>query len=58
MIDHLDHLIVEIEKQAGHPVPDEAGEKAAHEILRRVKALTASDRLLVLVWLASRVRPR
>ena len=35
--------------EAGHPVPDEAGEKAAHEILRRVKALTASDRLLVLV---------
>ncbi len=35
--------------EAGHPVPDEAGEKAAHEILRRVKMLTANDRLLVLV---------
>ncbi len=35
--------------EAGHPVPDEAGGKAAHEILRRVKALTANDRLLVLV---------
>ena len=35
--------------EAGHPVPDEAGEKAAHEILRRVKALTANDLLLVLV---------
>lgn len=35
--------------EAGHPVPDEAGETAAHEILRRVKALTANDRLLVLV---------
>ena len=38
--------------EAGHPVPDEAGEKAAHEILRRVKALTASDRLLVLANLS------
>ncbi len=35
--------------EAGHPVPDEAGEKAAREILRRVKALTANDLLLVLV---------
>jgi hydroxypyruvate reductase len=35
--------------EAGHPVPDEAGEKAAQEILRRVKALTANDLLLVLV---------
>lgn len=35
--------------EAGHPVPDESGEKAAHEILRRVKALTANDLLLVLV---------
>ena len=35
--------------EAGHPVPDEAGVKAAHEILRRVKALTADDLLLVLV---------
>ncbi len=35
--------------EAGHPVPDEAGEKAAQEILRRVKALTPNDRLLVLV---------
>ena len=35
--------------EAGHPVPDEAGEKAAHEILRRVKALTREDLLLVLL---------
>ena len=35
--------------EAGHPVPDESGEKAAQEILRRVKALTANDLLLVLV---------
>ena len=35
--------------EAGHPVPDESGEKAAQEILRRVKTLTAQDLLLVLV---------
>jgi glycerate 2-kinase len=35
--------------EAGHPVPDEAGEKAAHEILRRTKALTRDDLLLVLL---------
>ena len=35
--------------EAGHPVPDEAGEKAAQEILRRVKALTRDDLLLVLL---------
>ena len=35
--------------EAGHPVPDEAGEQAAHEILRRVKTLTRDDLLLVLV---------
>ena len=35
--------------EAGHPVPDESGEKAAQEILRRVQALTADDLLLVLV---------
>jgi glycerate 2-kinase len=35
--------------EAGHPVPDESGEKAAQEILRRVKSLTADDLLLVLV---------
>lgn len=35
--------------EAGHPVPDESGEKAAQEILRRVKTLTANDLLLVLV---------
>jgi hydroxypyruvate reductase len=35
--------------EAGHPVPDESGETAAHEILRRVKALTPDDLLLVLV---------
>lgn len=35
--------------EAGHPVPDEAGERAAQEIAKRVKALTSNDRLLVLV---------
>jgi hydroxypyruvate reductase len=35
--------------EAGHPVPDETGETAAREILRRVKALTPNDRLLVLI---------
>ena len=35
--------------EAGHPVPDESGEKAAREILRRVKALTPNDLLLMLV---------
>jgi glycerate 2-kinase len=35
--------------EAGHPVPDEAGEHAAREILRRAKALTRDDLLLVLV---------
>src|SRR5688572_22054041 len=35
--------------EAGHPVPDEAGEKAAHEILRRTKTLTRDDLLLVLL---------
>ena len=29
--------------EAGHPVPDEAGEAAAREILQRVKDLTADD---------------
>jgi glycerate 2-kinase len=35
--------------EAGHPVPDESGEKAAQEILRLVKGLTPEDRLLALV---------
>lgn len=35
--------------EAGHPVPDEAGEKAAQEILRRVRSLTREDLLLVLL---------
>ncbi len=35
--------------EAGHPVPDEAGEAAAAEILARVETLTPQDRLLVLV---------
>ena len=35
--------------EAGHPVPDESGEQAAQEILRRVKGLSADDLLLVLV---------
>ncbi len=35
--------------EAGHPVPDESGEQAAQEILRRVKTLTPDDLLLALV---------
>lgn len=35
--------------EAGHPVPDEAGEKAAEEILKRAKSLARDDLLLVLV---------
>ena len=35
--------------EAGHPVPDEAGETAAHEILSLVASLSADDLLLVLV---------
>ena len=35
--------------EAGHPVPDAAGEQAAAEILDQVQALTADDLLLVLV---------
>ena len=35
--------------EAGHPIPDESGEKAALEIFRRTKALTPNDLLLVLV---------
>jgi hydroxypyruvate reductase len=35
--------------EAGHPVPDESGENATQEILRRVKALTPNDLLLVLL---------
>src|SRR3990172_7919640 len=35
--------------EAAHPVPDESGEQAAQEILRRAKALTHDDLLLVLV---------
>lgn len=35
--------------EAGHPVPDAAGEQAAAEILRKVKTLTPQDLLLVLV---------
>ena len=35
--------------EAGHPVPDEAGERAAHEILRRVRALAPDDLLLALI---------
>lgn len=35
--------------EAGHPVPDEAGEAAAREILQRAQALGADDLLLVLV---------
>jgi len=35
--------------EAGHPVPDESGERAASEILRRAKGLAPADLLLVLV---------
>ena len=35
--------------EAGHPVPDTAGEQTAVEILKKVKALTPQDLLLVLV---------
>ncbi len=35
--------------EAGHPVPDERGEAAAHEILARASALGPDDLLLVLV---------
>ncbi len=35
--------------EAGHPVPDESGEKAAQEILRRARTLSANDLLLALV---------
>ena len=35
--------------EAGHPVPDESGEKAAQEILRRAKSLGANDLLLALL---------
>jgi hydroxypyruvate reductase len=35
--------------EAGHPVPDEAGEAAAREILQRTKELTEDDLLLALL---------
>src|SRR3989449_3745806 len=35
--------------EAGHPVPDAAGEAAAREILQRVKALGKDDLLLALL---------
>lgn len=35
--------------EAGHPVPDAAGEQAATETLKKVKALTPQDLLLVLI---------
>ena len=35
--------------EAAHPVPDDAGEQAAHEIVKRVKTLTRDDLLLVLI---------
>jgi len=35
--------------EAGHPVPDEAGERAAREILDKVKALGPDDLLLALL---------
>jgi hydroxypyruvate reductase len=35
--------------EAGHPIPDEAGESGAREILRRVKTLGPNDLLLALI---------
>lgn len=35
--------------EAGHPVPDQAGEQAASEILEQVRSLTPDDQLIVLV---------
>jgi hydroxypyruvate reductase len=35
--------------EASHPVPDEAGPKAAHKILEKVSGLTADDLVLVLM---------
>ena len=35
--------------EAGHPVPDEAGEAAAHELLQKVRELKEEDLLLALV---------
>lgn len=35
--------------EAGHPVPDEAGESGAREILRRVRALESDDLMLALI---------
>ena len=35
--------------EAGHPVPDEAGERAASEILRRTRELSPDDLLLALL---------
>ena len=35
--------------EAGHPVPDDAGERAAREIMARVKSLGPDDLLIVLV---------
>ena len=35
--------------EAGHPVPDAAGQQAAQEILKCAKALTANDLLLALI---------
>jgi glycerate 2-kinase len=35
--------------EAGHPVPDEAGENAAGEVLQKAKQLTEEDLLLVLI---------
>jgi glycerate 2-kinase len=35
--------------EAGHPVPDEAGEKAAKEILHKTQELTPDDLLLALI---------
>ncbi|MDH3288346.1 MAG: glycerate kinase [Betaproteobacteria bacterium] len=35
--------------EAAHPVPDENGERATHEILKQVRSLTPNDLLLVLL---------
>ncbi len=44
---------LELEKikvvEAGHPVPDEAGERAAKDIFEKVQALGADDQVIVLI---------
>ena len=41
--------------EAGHPIPDESGERAAREILAQVRSLGEDDLLLALVSVIARV---